>query len=223
MRNTAGELRVGFPGSETGLRAAWRQSCWRSNDVAADPAVLISFQEAMDALDRFAEGDQYAFETVFRQYQGEIYGWIVRMVREPAAAEDLTVETFWRIYKLRKRFDARRPFGPWARRIASRLAIDYLRSRQRFAVTSLADTGELIVPHDRRDPAVQGELRAQIERAFCRLPPKLRAAATLALIEERPYDEIADGLGISLSAVKMRVARAVRRLRASLEKLGIRP
>ncbi len=73
------------------------------------------------------------------------------------------------------------------------------------------------------DPAQQGEIRDRIERAFGSLPARLRAAAVLALIEELPYQEIAGALDISLSAVKMRVARASRLLRASLEKMGIRP
>jgi len=55
------------------------------------------------------------------------------------------------------------------------------------------------------------------------LPVKLRVAATLALIEERPYDEIADALGISVGAVKLRVFRAVRILRRQLEHHGITP
>src|SRR5258708_27131362 len=79
-------------------------------------------------LDQFAGGDVDAFEELFRQYQSEVYRWIVRLVRNPGVAEELTVETFWRIYRHRKRFDTRRPFGPWARRIASRVAIDYLKS-----------------------------------------------------------------------------------------------
>lgn len=171
-----------------------------------------------DALERFTAGDVDAFEMLFRQYQGEVYRWIVRIVRNPAIAEDLTIEPFWRIHLHRKRFDPERPFGPWARRIATRTAIDYLRS----SIPPLAPPGPgpQAVP---ADPLVQGELREQIERAFDSLPARLRAAAALALIEERPYQEIASALDISLSAVKMRVTRAVRLLRTSLEKMGIRP
>src|SRR5882672_5088482 len=82
----------------------------------------------MDTLEQFATGDVEAFEALFRQYQSEVYRWIVRLVRNPGVAEELTVETFWRIYRHHKRFDARRPFGPWARRIATRVALDYLKS-----------------------------------------------------------------------------------------------
>src|ERR1700730_16412484 len=82
----------------------------------------------MDTLEQFAAGDLDALEALFRQYQSEVYRWIVRLVRNPGVAEELTVETFWRIHRHRKRFDARRPFGPWVRRIATRVAVDYLKS-----------------------------------------------------------------------------------------------
>src|SRR5258708_38665179 len=140
-------------------------------------------------LEQFAAGDVDAFEALFRQYQSEVYRWIVRLVRNPGVAEELTVETFWRIYRHRKRFDARRAFGPWARRIATRVAIDYLRSAREF----VEPIDPMTPPTDRSvgDPALQAEVRNQIARAFFSLPARLRAAATLALIEECPYQEIA--------------------------------
>lgn len=171
-----------------------------------------------DALERFKAGDVDAFETLFRRHQGEVYGWIVRIVRNPAVAEELTIDTFWRIYRKRERFDAQMPFGAWARRIATRAAIDYLRSSVPACEPEKAASQATAAIQQR-----QSELREPIERAFGSLPARLRAAAALALIEERPYEEIASALDISLSAVKMRVARAVRLLRASLERMGIRP
>jgi DNA-directed RNA polymerase specialized sigma24 family protein len=56
-------------------------------------------------LEQFNRGDIQAFETLFRRYQSEVYGWIVRIVRDFDVAEDLTLETFWRIYRARARFD----------------------------------------------------------------------------------------------------------------------
>jgi len=171
----------------------------------------------MDTLERFAAGDVDAFEELFRQYQNEVYGWVVRIVRNPAVAEELTVDTFWRIYRHRNRFDPRRPFGPWARRIATRLAFDSLKSARSF------EPVDQPAPVAEPDPMLRKEIRDRIARAFFALPARLRLAATLALIEERPYQEIADALDISLSAVKMRVSRAARLLRAQLERMGIRP
>jgi RNA polymerase sigma-70 factor (ECF subfamily) len=174
---------------------------------------------SLDLLQRFAAGDLEAFETLFRQFQGEVYGWIVRMVRDPAAAEDLTIETFWRIHRSRQRFDATLPFGAWARRIATNAAIDHLKSTRRHEAPLVIDAPAPQGP----DAAVQSEARQQIGIAFRSLPVRLRAAATLALIEEQPYEEIAAALGTSESAVKSRVFRAVRILRRRLERLGIRP
>ena len=69
-------------------------------------------------LERFTRGDMQAFEALFREYEGEVYGWIIRIVHDSGAAEDLTIETFWRIYRARARFDPSRSFGAGARRIA---------------------------------------------------------------------------------------------------------
>jgi len=173
-------------------------------------------------LEQFTLGDIRAFETLFREYQGEVYGWIVRIVRDPGAAEDLTVETFWRIYRARARFDPRRPFGAWARRIATNLALEHL--SRRHAEKPL-DDGLLMraVAAPTPDPAIGADIRAKVAAALGELPAKLHAVATLAVIEETPYADIADALGISVNAVKSRVFRAVRQLRKSLEKRGVRP
>ncbi len=169
-------------------------------------------------LERFALGDVEAFETLFRQLHPEVYGWILRIVRDPGAAEDLTVETFWRIYRARARFDANRSLGAWARRIATNVALDHLRSR-RPETELTEEVAQAPLP----DPALQRETQEQIQRAFYRLPAKLRVPAVLALIEERSYQEIADALGTSVGAVKLRVFRAVRILRKQLNRVGVHP
>ena len=142
----------------------------------------------MDLLRRFALGEIDAFETLVRQFQGDIYAWIVRIVRDPGIAEDLTVETLWRIYRAHHQFRTDGNFAGWARRVATNLALDYLR-RNRPEQSLLA----------------------------------LQVAATLVLVEEQPYEEIADALGTSVGAVKLRVFRAVRILRKQLSHRGVRP
>lgn len=172
----------------------------------------------MDLLRRFTLGEIDAFETLVRQFQGDIYAWIVRIVRDPGIAEDLTVETLWRIYRARQRFRPDGNFAPWARRIATNLALDHLR-RKRPEQSLLAEPPGPPSP----DSLLQQETREKIRHAFRRLPAKLQVAATLALIEERPYDEIAEALGTSVGAVRVRVFRAVRILRKQLNDLGVRP
>jgi len=213
----------------------------------------------MEPLERFAQGDMDAFETLFREFQSEVYGWIVRIVRDPNAAEDLTVEAFWRMYRAHARFDPRhrsrlpalrRPqtgdenvehcakmqtdseggaqnrwrahpatdpdgsFGAWARRIATNLALDHLKKARR-ELPLLVDPAE----EARANPGLQRETRERIESAFRELSPKLRVVATLALVEEVPYEEIAEALGISVVTVRVRAFRAVRILREQLADL----
>ncbi len=166
----------------------------------------------MELLERFAQGDLEAFETLFRQFQSAVYGWIVRIVRDSGVAEDLTVETFWRIYRAHPRFDPAGNFGAWARRIATNVALDHLKTR-RVEVELPNNLSQGPPP----DSVEQREMHERIERAFRQLPARLQAAAALALIEERPYQEIAEALGTSVGAVKLRVFRAVRLLRKKLK------
>lgn len=170
----------------------------------------------MELLERFVQGDLDAFESVFRQLQNDVYGWIVRIVRDPAAAEDLTIETFWRIYRARGRFDPRLGLAPWARRVATHVAFSHLKTaRPEISLT-------VDVPQACQGDACAGEeVRAAIRAAFAGLPPRLRDVAAPALIEEKPYAEIAQALGISPAAVKSRVFRAVRLLRKKLRRLGV--
>jgi len=172
----------------------------------------------MDLLQRFAHGEIDAFETLARQFQGDIYAWTVRIVRDSGVAEDLTVETLWRVYRERHRFRPDGNFGAWARRIATNLAIDHLR-RKRPEQSFPAEPAAVPWP----DPLVRRETREKIQQAFRRLPVKLQVAAKLALVEELPYEEIADALGTSVGAVKLRVFRAVRILRKHLSQAGVRP
>jgi RNA polymerase sigma-70 factor (ECF subfamily) len=175
-----------------------------------------------DVLNAFRLGSLDAFETLFRLHQCAVYRWILRIVRKPTVAEDLTVETFWRIHKAHARFDPARGFEGWARRIATHVALDWLRASRNEAAHTVEGVPEpaSALP---ADPAITAEIRTRTAQAFARLPAKLRVAATLNLIEELPHKEVASALGVSVAAVKLRVFRALRMLRKDLEQQGIRP
>jgi RNA polymerase sigma-70 factor (ECF subfamily) len=173
--------------------------------------------DAVDSelLQRFVHGDEAAFESLFRQFEAEVYGWILRITRDPETAEDALVEAFWRAYRSRARFDASRSFGAWMRRIATNAALDQRRNRPAGVVRAVADGGATSmsdpVPHDLRD---------SLRIAFNRLPPRLAAAAALALIEQQSYADIAEALDVPIGTVKSRVSRATRLLREELARLG---
>jgi RNA polymerase sigma factor (sigma-70 family) len=178
--------------------------------------------ETSNVLNAFRQGDVDAFEVLFRQHQSAVYRWILRIVRNPAAAEDLTVETFWRIHRAHARFDPARGFEGWARRIATRAALDWLRGRRVEDALTMELSADPASPA-LADAAVTAEIRQKTAQAFGRLPPKLRIAAVLAVLEEQPHKDVAEALGVSVAAVKLRVFRALRLLRKDLEGQGIRP
>ncbi|MGA8036623.1 MAG: sigma-70 family RNA polymerase sigma factor [Candidatus Acidiferrales bacterium] len=206
----------------------------------------------MNLLERFARGDRDAYEALFRAHQADVYRWCLRIVRDHASAEDLTMDAFYRAFRSHAHFDPGGKFPGWIRRIATNLALDHLRAAKRNvplapdesrpsgrdaetqravsavraydagAASPAAQSGGVMrrVPDESSaDPAMRREARDQIVAAFAELSPKLRAVATLALIEDVPYAEIADALGISESAARVRAHRAMEFLRRKLKHL----
>jgi RNA polymerase sigma factor (sigma-70 family) len=169
-----------------------------------------------ELLNRFVDGDQDAFESLFRQFEAEVYRWVMRIVRDSGIAEDVLVEAFWRAYRGRARFDPSRSFGAWMRRIATNSACDHLRMIRPRSWITTEDGIEGPKSADR----VQGE---SIALAFRKLPPKLQLVATLALIEGQSHAEIAEALHLPVGTVKSRLSRGVHALRKELARLGIRP
>jgi RNA polymerase sigma-70 factor (ECF subfamily) len=179
-------------------------------------------ESSKNVLDRFRHGDADAFEVIFREQQTTVYRWILRIVRDARTAEDLTVETFWKIYRAHARFDSARGFEPWARRIATHVALDWLRAHKPESEMT-PELESTLASEGTSNPGVLAEIRAKTAEAFTRLPARLRVVAVLAVVEDQPHKVIAESLGISVTAVKLRVFRALRLLRKDLEKQGIKP
>lgn len=167
-----------------------------------------------DLLERFVRGDEAAFEALFRQFERDVYRWILRIVRVPDDAEDALADAFWRAYRAHARFDPGRSFGAWMRRIATNSALTHLTARRRRR--AFRNPG----PSGTSSSGSEG-LRESVQTALARLPAKLQMVAVLALLEERPHAEIAEALDIPIGTVKSRVFRATRALRAELRRLGV--
>ena len=178
--------------------------------------------DASGVLQRFQQGDADAFEALFRLHQRSVFLWALRIVRNRCAAEDVTIEAFWRMHQAHARFDPDRGFEPWARRIVTHAALDWLR-RQKPETRVDQEFLDAAPARPEADAAITAEIRQKTTAALQRLPAKLHIATLLAVIEDRPYKEVADALGITVTAVKLRVFRALRLLRSDLERQGITP
>ncbi len=170
-----------------------------------------------ELLTRFVQGDLDAFESLYREYHAEVYQWAMRIVRDVGIAEDVLVDAFWRAYRGRAQFDISRSFGAWMRRITTNVALDQLRAmRSRTSWVAIHDN--IAAPG-----TLAHGLSESVIRAFRKLSPKLQIVATLALMEELPYAEIAEALHLPVGTIKSRSFRAIRALRKELTQVGIQP
>lgn len=147
-------------------------------------------------------GDTAAFEELVRAYQSHIWRFLRHLLGDPDLAEDITQETFVRVYRKLGTFRFRSKFSTWVFQVARNAGIDALRSRQRRE--------RLLTAMEPREPEVilGGELRMEIEAALRSLSPKLREAFVLIEALGLTYREAGLTIGVPEGTVKSRVYHA---------------
>ena len=170
-------------------------------------------------------GDEACFEELLARYRTPLVVFLYRMVRDRAAAEDLAQEAFLRVFRARRSYAPDAKFTTWLFRIASNLALNWLRDgRRRTQELSLDRAEEDERPAlDLPDAAatieqqlLERERALRIREAVAALPEKQRAAVLLHKYQDLGYEEIARILGCSQSALKSLLFRAYETLRARL-------
>jgi RNA polymerase sigma factor (sigma-70 family) len=167
--------------------------------------------EATDSqlMERYARGDEQAFEELFRHCEGRAYAYFLRRTRSPDVAHDLYQELFLRIHRFRTRFDPSQRFEPWFFTIASHVFVDYL--RQRLGLE--ASAGESLAVVQEPDGERQAIAREQTRRILAGLSPEQQAVLVAAKVGGFDYAEIAGELGKTVAAVKQAASRTLRRIR----------
>jgi RNA polymerase sigma-70 factor (ECF subfamily) len=159
-----------------------------------------------DLIVRARRGENDAFGELVTRYQTGVFNVCYRLLHELGEAEDLAQETFMRAYDRLHTFDLEREFGPWIRRIAANLCLNYLEARKVAApLDEERDADESQRPEAMTEVRERG---AQIRDALASLPPQYRVVVELRHYQELSYDEIANELNIPLSDVKSHLFRA---------------
>lgn len=191
--------------------------------AAATPAMASGPAHDLDLLDRVADGDRHAFETLYRRYSPRLYGYLLRLVRRPELAEEALNDTLLVVWERAASFRGGSQVSTWIFGIAYRKGLKALARHERREIGADAGAGEEPVADGgpERDLAAS-ELTREVAEALERLPVEQRAVVELTYFQNLPYREIAEIVGCPVNTVKTRMFHARRRLREMLPDLGMR-
>jgi len=179
----------------------------------------MTFIDDEHLIRRFRSGDVSAFEELVRAYQDRIYNLCRYMLRSPLDAQDAAQDVFLKAYKGLEDFKPNSSLYTWIYRIAVNTCLDYKRKSRREALKhkSLAETSPAAEPISTQIHNSK-EASEAIQQALAELRENSRAVLVLREIEGLSYEEIAEVLSASVSAVKSRLSRARQEFRRVLRK-----
>jgi RNA polymerase sigma-70 factor (ECF subfamily) len=177
-------------------------------------AISTEVDSDQEIIGRVIAGDRDSFGTLINRYSDPLYRHALGMTGSPDVAEDILQTSFIKAYhhlgEVRGRFDA------WLFRIVANGCKDWLKNIRRTHLSYDEDDqpSNFNTPDEDLD---RTELRQDLDQALAELAPSLREAFVMKHVEGRSYEEMADLLGTTVGALKMRVHRAREALQALLE------
>jgi RNA polymerase sigma-70 factor (ECF subfamily) len=178
------------------------------------------------------KGSQDAYRELVKRFERPVYSLIVRMVQDPATAEDLAQEVFVKAYRRLDTYDPQWKFSSWLFKIAHNTTIDHLRRSVPDTVpleTEDEDRGDLsavLADSTAESPEAASErkdLARSLEQAIARLRPEYREAVLMFYAHGASYQEICEVTGLPLGTVKTNLHRARKELAEIMTALGWGP
>lgn len=172
----------------------------------------------VELVDSAKEGDQEAMEELIRRTQVGVYTLAYRLVGNEEDARDVVQETYIRVVRNIKRFRGEAAFSTWLYRVTANAAYTLIAKRRRRAAESLDEMAETTEPPPDTAPgpeaqAISGDARDRLTGALARLSQSDRMVVVMKDIYGFPHEDIAAELDISVSACKVRLHRARKRLK----------
>jgi len=168
-----------------------------------------------ELMSRVRDGELERLSELFERHQRRLFGFFLRLAGDRTAAEDLVQEVFVRMLKYRHTFRSEAEFTPWMFGVARNAAVDHFRARPKEVQepeNAVEPAAPLVHPVERLE---KRERTAMLQAALGRLPADKRELLLLARFGEMKYESIGELLGISVGAVKVRVHRAMKELKAA--------
>lgn len=195
--------------------------CYISRHFAALDIITPYMDGPNDAelVRQVQEGNVFAFEVLVKRYQGRLHSFVVHLVSDTHAADDVVQESFISLYKTIDRVDTTRPFSTYVFSIARNQAISYLRSRKKQVPLEdivLADDDGLMY-----EDIMAAEREHIVTRALDRLEEKYRKVIRLYYFDDLSYEEIGRKMRLPVNTVRTHLFRAKRSLRKIFVKENI--
>ena len=194
----------------------------RLRAVEESPRNVGAARESQSSLDMVAlverakSGDREAFDRLVRVTHSDAYALALRLTGSTEDARDVVQEAYLRAYRSVGRFRGEALFSTWLYRIVANCAATHVGRRQLYRHDHLGAHDDVVDTRPDYDPTLQGDLaalREKLDAAIRDLPPRLRSVVVLRDMYDLPHEAIAKELGISVTAAKVRLHRARRRLR----------
>ena len=179
---------------------------------ASVPATWMPTDEELMAA--YVAGDEKAFDALFGRYAPMLLRIMGRQLRA-SEAQELVQQTFLQMHRARNDFDPTRKLRPWLMTIAYNLKRELFRRRKRKPEAPLDYEPEETEPA--RDPLERADDRAMVRAALATLSAGQREVIELHWFEELPFAEVAQIMGVTVSAVKVRAHRGYKAMRLALE------
>ena len=193
------------------------------NDPAAEQMLVVAAKN----------GDEQAFETLFKRHQQRVLRVVMRYTRVREDAEDIVQQSFHKAFAHLCRFEGKSSFSTWLTRIAINEALMFLRSIGAVREVSIDDRGEaeanassLDIPDSRQDPEasyVKRERARLLLSTLKSLRPRMRQALELRELAEFSTKQTAQQMGLSVGAVKSRIFHGRKKLRERLRRCMTSP
>ena len=166
-----------------------------------------------------ARGDHRAFELVYGELAGPVYGVVRQVLRDPAQSEEIAQEVLLEIWRTASRFDpAKGSPAAWALTIAHRRAVDRVRSENACSRREEKAAADLAGEYDDVAEVVAATLdRQRVRRCLDGLTELQRESIKLAYYGGYSYPQVAQLLGVALGTVKTRIRDGLIRMRDCLE------
>lgn len=190
---------------------------WQGDGLGLDPRVSVTAASTPALIRRAANGDSAALQRVYALYSSRVYTYLLRMLRDPDEAEDVTQLVFLRLMsKIHLYREGPAPFHAWLLRMARNVAVDHLRRRHTVPCENIYDENAA------GDDAL-GQRARSLRDAFSTLPPEQRSVVVLRHVVGLSPGETAARLGRSEASIHGLDNRGRRNLRATLTKLDCAP